>query len=146
MLFAACKEKQEGSPEPAGDTSNGKVVPEKANAVEVSEAEMNEGQALYATHCLVCHQVTGGGVSGLNPPLKGTPYVLGPKERFLGILLRGSNQGLEIDGVTYSNAMPGFAMLSNKELATLATYVRNSFGNRAGPVSEAEVAAVRAAQ
>ena len=105
---------------------------------------MQEGQALYTEHCLVCHQVTGGGVSGLNPPLKGTAYVLGAKDRLVEILLNGSNKGLEINGVTYSNAMPGFAMLGDRQLALLATYIRNSFGNSAGPVSADEVAAVRA--
>ena len=40
--------------------------------------------------------------------------------------------------------MPSFAWkLSDAEVADLATYVRNSWGNRASPVAAGEVAALR---
>lgn len=125
------------------DQPGGKEAESSGNK-EILSAGMEEGQALYTEHCLVCHQQTGGGVSGLNPPLKGTDYVLGAKDRLVGILLHGSNTGLEINGVTYSNAMPGFAMLNDTQLALLATFIRNNFGNSAEPVTADEVAAVRA--
>lgn len=107
-------------------------------------AYMAEGKQLYEQHCLVCHQATGGGVSGLNPTLKQTDYVLGDKERLVGILLNGSNTGLEVNGIRYANAMPGFSSLSNEELASLASYIRNSFGNAATPLTAGEVAVFRA--
>ena len=126
-----------------GNSGTDSTLSATETAVVISDSEIEEGKALYTAHCLVCHQVTGGGVPGLNPPLKGTEYVIGPKARLVGILLNGSNKGLEIEGVSYANAMPGFAMLSDAELALVATYVRNSFGNSAGPVTESEVAEIR---
>jgi mono/diheme cytochrome c family protein len=82
-------------------------------------------------------------VSGLNPPLRNTEYVLGDKERLILILLKGSNKGLVVNEMTYSNAMPGFPNLSNEEIAYIASYIRNSFSNSAEPVSISEVAQVR---
>jgi mono/diheme cytochrome c family protein len=104
---------------------------------------MVSGQEVYSQYCLVCHQVKGGGVRGLNPPLSGTDYVLGDPGRLISILIEGSNVGLEVNGATYSNAMPGFSYLSDDEIACVATYIRNSFGNSASAVSTAEVRALR---
>lgn len=104
---------------------------------------MEKGKALYGQHCLVCHQANGGGVTGLNPPLKQTEYVTGDKERLIRIVINGSNQGLLVNGMTYSNAMPAFPALSNEEIAHITSYIRNSFGNSASPVSVTEVESVR---
>jgi mono/diheme cytochrome c family protein len=38
--------------------------------------------------------------------------------------------------------MPAFPVLTNDELAEVATYIRNAWGNRAGPVSAQRVAAM----
>ena len=136
LLLAGCgKEKKKDKVTPLVTDQPGGNEAESHENTEILSAGMQEGQALYAEHCLVCHQVTGGGVSGLNPPLKGTDYVLGEKDRLVQILLYGSNKGLEINGVAYSNAMPGFAVLNDMQLALLATYIRNSFGNAAAPVT-----------
>lgn len=107
------------------------------------ETEFVAGKALYAEHCMVCHQTDGSGVSGLNPPLIATEYVVGDKDRLLGIVLNGSNVGLEVNGSTYSNAMPSFRALSDIEIAHICSYIRNSFGNRAAPVTEDEVTTYR---
>jgi mono/diheme cytochrome c family protein len=104
---------------------------------------MAAGEEVYSQYCLVCHQAGGGGVRGLNPPLKGTEYVLGEPARLISILLKGSNVGLEVNGTTYSNAMPGFAYLTDDEIACVATYIRNSFGNTATTVSPDEVRVAR---
>lgn len=142
VFFSGCRDKSPENP--------GREQPQEGNlkqdSVSIIEplAGMEEGRALYESHCLVCHQGNGGGVPGLNPPLKDTEYVLGPKPRLLRILIHGSNEGLVVGGRTYSNAMPGFAMLSDEELALLATYIRNSFGNKASLVEASEVTAIRA--
>ena len=137
------------------DTSKKKE--NKEPEIEVQEtksatAESNElipeyiasGKSVYTQNCLVCHQSTGTGVPGLNPPLKKTPYVLEDKERLIGIILNGSNDGLVVNGSTYSNAMPAFAMLSDLDVANVTSYIRNSFGNKAEPITENEVKEYRA--
>ncbi len=83
------------------------------------------------------------GVSGLNPPLKGTEYVTGDQERLLKIVLNGSNVGLVVNGSTYSNAMPAFGMLSDEDIANVTSYIRKSFGNSAVSISADEVSAIR---
>ena len=40
--------------------------------------------------------------------------------------------------------MPSWAQLTDHELANVLTYVRNSFGNQGEPVTDDEVAKVRA--
>ena len=104
---------------------------------------IEDGKEVYAQNCLVCHQSTGEGVPGLNPPLNDTPYVLGDKSRLLDILVNGSDVGLVVKGSTYSNAMPSFKALSDKDISNVASYIRNSFGNSAGPITVEDVAAFR---
>jgi len=101
------------------------------------------GEKIYTANCLTCHMADGGGVPGMNPSLiKGT-YVLGKKDKLISIVLNGMSLQ-EIDGETYNNVMPSFSFLKDKEIADVLTYIRNSFGNKAPPVSGSEVKKVRA--
>lgn len=86
----------------------------------------------------------GMGVPGMNPPLVKTEWVLGDKERLIGVVLNGLSGDVEINGELYSNTMGSFAMLKDKQIALLLSYVRQSFGNDADAISEKEVANVRA--
>jgi mono/diheme cytochrome c family protein len=104
---------------------------------------MRRGKLVYEKTCLACHQKNGEGVPGMNPPLKKTPQVLGDKIKLIKIIANGTNEGITINGETFDNPMPAQPQLSNQEIADVLTYVRNSFGNKAGAITEAEVAAVR---
>lgn len=106
-------------------------------------ASIERGKKVYENTCLACHQVNGGGVPGMNPPLKKTKFVLGDKKALIGIVLKGLDKEIEVNGETYSNTMPSFAALSDKEIADVLTYVRNNFGNKASQVKEAEVKKLR---
>ncbi len=108
-------------------------------------AQLAQGKKVYTQYCLTCHQADGGGVQNMNPPLTQTTYVLGDKARLVGIILHGFAERVEIKGETYNNVMPAHDFLTDAQIAGLLTYVRGSFGNKAGPVSAAEVQAVRAA-
>jgi mono/diheme cytochrome c family protein len=44
----------------------------------------------------------------------------------------------------WPNEMPTFEDLPDEEIAAVLTYVRGSFGNKAGPVTAAQVKAARA--
>ena len=107
-------------------------------------ASLERGKAVYAANCLTCHQVNGGGVPNLNPPLSGTKWVKGPKTNLVQFVLKGSKGQVEIDGETFHNTMPAQAHLSDEQLADVLTYVRKSFRNKASAVTPAEVTAVRA--
>src|SRR5690349_3089771 len=64
-------------------------------------ASLERGKAVYAANCLTCHQVNGGGVPNLNPPLSGTKWVKGPKTNLVQFVLKGSKGHVEIDGETF---------------------------------------------
>jgi glucose/arabinose dehydrogenase/cytochrome c5 len=121
----------------------------ESNAQEVvlTEAEQalaDNGKAVYNTYCLSCHMEDGGGVPGMNPPLSHTDWVNGDKERLIKVVLNGLSDPIEINGETYSNVMAPHSDLSDKEIASVLTFVRNNFGNSSGAVSVEEVATVRA--
>lgn len=101
------------------------------------------GEKVYKKYCISCHQVDGGGVPNLNPPLINTSYVLGAKEKLIHIVLHGLNENVEIEGQVFSNPMPALNILKDQEIADVLTYVRSSFGNKASTVTAAEVKVVR---
>lgn len=117
-----------------------KPVPKPAAGLPKSS-----GQLIYEQNCLTCHQANGSGVPNLNPPLRETDWVLGDKNRLINVLLKGL-QGQEIEGDMYDNAMPAHDFLTDTQIADVLTYIRNSFGNKAGEVTADEVKAVRSAK
>jgi mono/diheme cytochrome c family protein len=52
-------------------------------------------------------------------------------------------KGKEIEGEYYQNTMEPHQHLSNRQIADVLTYIRNSFGNKASAVSEEEVKKLR---
>jgi cytochrome c oxidase subunit 2 len=85
-------------------------------------ADLNDrGAKVYAANCVACHQATGKGVAGAFPALEGSKLVLGKQEEQIALLLNGK-QG---------TAMASFKQLSDVELAAVATYTRNMWGNKA---------------
>jgi cytochrome c oxidase subunit 2 len=95
-------------------------------------AELKErGAKVYAANCQACHQANGLGVKGAFPALDGSQLVMN-KEQQIAIMLNGKG------------AMPPWKQLSDIELAAVATYVKNNWGNSAGAaVQPAEFAAAR---
>lgn len=81
---------------------------------------------------------------GEAPPLEGSPWVAGPEDRLIKIVLHGLHGAIEVRGKTYNQEMPGFGQtLTDAEIASLLSFVRKRFGG--GPVSEEAVRRVRAA-
>jgi mono/diheme cytochrome c family protein len=102
------------------------------------------GRAAYEANCLACHQADGKGVRGFQPPLVGSSWVKGdPQVLAAWVLTGGFNSAARKQSVN-ENVMPGFPQLDDETIASLLTYVRATFGDGAGPVTAAEVAAARA--
>lgn len=111
--------------------------------VSGQERSGRQGQQLFDTYCSACHQYDDQGM-GEAPPLEGAPWVLGPAERLIRIVLHGVTGRMVVADKEYDREMPGFGeALSNRQIATVATYVRARFGSSTAPVSEAEVQRVR---
>jgi mono/diheme cytochrome c family protein len=110
---------------------------------DAGPAFMADGRAVYKQYCLACHQLRGEGVANLNPPLRNSEYVTGDKTRLISILLKGSNEGLDVDGNTYSNSMPPQQFLSDQQIADVLSYSRNSFGNKADEITPEDVKKLR---
>ncbi|WP_281228713.1 c-type cytochrome [Flavobacterium aquiphilum] len=100
------------------------------------------GKTIYNQSCVTCHMADGGGVQSLNPPLAKTTYVLGSSSRLINVLLKGMSKQA-IDGEIYSNVMPSFSYFTDKQIADVLTYVRNSFGNKASAVTAEQVKSAR---
>jgi len=111
---------------------------------EPERARFERGAAIYAEVCAACHFPSGRGGPALAPPLRGSTWVLGPKERLLRILLHGLAGPLEVQGTRWELEMPAFST-SDADLAAVATYVRREWGHGAEPVTPEAVRAVRAA-
>jgi len=108
------------------------------------KASIERGSKVYETYCLSCHMQDGSGVPGMNPPLKKTKWVEGPKKVLTNLLLKGLTGEIEVNGDYYDNVMPSQAYLKDQELADVMTFIRNSFGNKASRVSVSEVIKWRA--
>jgi mono/diheme cytochrome c family protein len=116
----------------------------EATLTDPGPASVQRGQKIYENTCLTCHQADAGGVPGMTPPLQNSPYVQGPSVKLIDIVLNGLNDGVEIDGESYSNPMPPFGtVLKDQEIADVLTYLRSHYGNKAGPISVTQVAKIR---
>jgi mono/diheme cytochrome c family protein/glucose/arabinose dehydrogenase len=109
------------------------------------------GHAIYSREgfCSTCHQADGNGLPSAGfPPLSGSFWATGSEERLIKVTLHGLMGPLELKGVKYPGQVPmtPFAgLLNDQEVADVLTFVRNSFGNQAAPVSPETVAKVRKA-
>ena len=103
----------------------------------------NAGERLFESYCSACHQYDDQGM-GEAPPLENSPWVTGPAERLVRVLLHGVTGRIEIGGRVYDREMPGFGgVLSDEEAAKLATYTRSRFGADDATVTANEVARIR---
>lgn len=99
-------------------------------------------------YCGTCHQDDGKGLPAAGfPPLDGTKWVTGDHEIMTKMVLHGLVGPIEVKGVKYPGQVPMTqfgGLLNDEEVASVLTFVRNSFGNKAAPVTSAQVKKVRA--
>ena len=124
----------------------GPAVASSAAEAAAPATPMDLGKKVYGGNCANCHQASGEGQPGSYPPLAGSEWVMGSKERLAAILLKGVQGPLNVKGASYSTqVMPAQeASLTPEKIADLMTYLRGTWGNNAGPVSVDEVNAAKA--
>ena len=118
-----------------------KVPDEKADNLSVRQP-INPS-ALYATHCVACHQKNGEGVENIYPPLADSEWVTGKNEKLIRVLLNGLQGEIQVKNKTYNQVMPSYSFLSDHELASLINYIRSDFGKKASTVSSKEIGSLR---
>ncbi|MFM2212316.1 MAG: putative cytochrome c subunit of cbb3 type cytochrome oxidase, partial [Verrucomicrobiota bacterium] len=110
------------------------------------EPDAAKGEQLFLANCSACHQATGLGVPGAFPPLAKSIWVTGSEDRLIKAILAGFAGEIEVNGVKYNGNMPNIgAGLKDAQVAHIATYVRQAWGNAAEPVMDTKVAEIRKA-
>jgi mono/diheme cytochrome c family protein len=113
-------------------------------AASPAEVSASAGARIFNQNCASCHQANGEGVPGTFPPLAGNPTVTGYDVHVIHIVKFGLTGNLHVKGTDYNGMMPAWGQsLSNADIASVLTYIRSSWGNRASPISEARVASVQ---
>ncbi len=145
---------------PAKNKEAPKVVKHKTPKVKAPKhlaKNLNEayklGAAVYQrdAHCVTCHQADGNGLAPVYPPLAGSKWVTGDKDRLINIILHGIHGKMTVKGKLYdpSKGVPPMtafkSLLTDKDAAALATYVRNAWGNKASEITASDVKKIRAA-
>jgi mono/diheme cytochrome c family protein len=102
------------------------------------------GAELYVDNCAACHRTDGAGYPRVFPEIAGNSTLLSRDATSLIRLILFGSVSPATAGAPSRLGMPGFASrLSDDEVATLATFVRQSWGNNASPVMVGRVKAIR---
>jgi len=133
------------------------VIADIAKAKNNSNAEKlaklyPKGAAIFQSLCQTCHGTDGNGVTALAPPLNGSNWVQGDKNRLIPIVLYGLTGPVKVAGKVYeapeiSGDMPGIGAnkeFTDEDIAQILSYVRNAWNNKAEKVTAADVSATRA--
>lgn len=116
---------------------------------QAEAARVATGATVYQTICAACHGQNGQGVVPSAPPLASSEWVTGPENRLIRLILQGVAGPITVNGTTYQPPtilpeMPGLAAgLNDDQIAAVLSYIRNSWGHNATPLTPAQIATVR---
>jgi mono/diheme cytochrome c family protein len=118
-----------GTPEPA-------VMPP-------AQAQMTDGARIYQA-CAACHEADGSGSPRIYPPLPGNANLQSTDpSSTLRIILDGART-VTTPRAPNAGSMPAYSRkLTDQEIADVATYIRNAWGNAAPAVTPGQVAKAR---
>lgn len=105
---------------------------------------MARGARLYEQHCADCHGAQGQGVPDIYPALAGNRAVTLASPNNVVQMVRLGGFAPSTRGNPRPFGMPPYGhVLNDDEIAAVATFIRQSWGNLAGPVSALDVLRVR---
>ena len=110
---------------------------------------MEKGKVIFNQLCYTCHGPDGKGTPVpdgkpgqlLAPSMVLAPRIIGSGSTMIRTILHGLTGPL--DGKSYPGLMAPMNSQDDQWIADIATYVRNSFGNKASPITKDFVAAIR---
>lgn len=105
---------------------------------------VERGQVVYSQLCVTCHQSEGQGMDGQFPPLAGSGEFYGDAQNHAGIIVHGLQGAIVVQGQNYNGVMVEHgSKLTDYDIAAVATFERQSWGNNDGLVLPTNVAAAR---
>lgn len=113
---------------------------DKDNLLKGKEAP---GAAAYTRYCASCHLPGGQGDGNRFPPLFGSEWVSGPKQRLIALVLKGMSGPIKVRGKAYDGVMPAHSFLSDEQVAEILTYIRTRMNHGGTPISVEEVQTAR---
>jgi mono/diheme cytochrome c family protein len=117
----------------------------RPDPVAASDGAMRAGAAIYKDSCAVCHRDAGTGEVHLFPRLAGSALVQSDDPTTLVRVVLQGTRAASTAIMPTAPAMPAFDWrLNDEQVAAVLTYIRNSWGNAATPITESSVARGRA--
>jgi mono/diheme cytochrome c family protein len=125
------------------DSGAGDSTP-KPVAVAANDNAMRAGAAIYKDSCAVCHRDSGEGERHLFPRLAGSALVQSDDPTTLAHVVLQGTRAVATSTRPTAPAMPAFDWrLDDAQVASVLTYIRNSWGNAASSVSASTIARQR---
>jgi nitrite reductase (NO-forming) len=115
-----------------------KAVDAKQPATLTRDEMMARGERVYKQVCAACHQGKGEGIPMAFPPLAKSDFLMADKGRAIDVVLHGLTGEVTVNGQKFNGVMPKLD-LDDASIASVLTYVRNSFGNTGDVVTIDEV-------
>ena len=123
----------------------GAAGPAAPAPLPASDPRMQVGEAIFVDTCAACHMRNGAGVERMFPKLAGNVVTTQDDPASLIRIVVGGGRAAATDTRPTSPAMPSLGYrLNDAQIADVVTYVRNSWGNAAAPVSAETVQDQRA--
>jgi mono/diheme cytochrome c family protein len=109
-------------------------------------ASYARGQAIFEASCSRCHGAGSSADPGRRPPLQGSPLTQAPNPATIVRYILSGSKTAKTEAGPQVEAMPAFGdKLGDTEIADVANYIRNAWGNQASAVRPGQVAKLRAA-
>ncbi len=106
------------------------------------KASAERGKEIYLRNCISCHMEQGEGLEGIFPPLAKSDYMLADKKRAIQQTLYGVTGEMTVNGKSYNGEMNAYD-LTDEQTSDLMNYIFNSFENKGGVITPADVKAAR---
>jgi mono/diheme cytochrome c family protein len=120
------------------------AAPPKSPPAKPEPKVADAGKAIYVDQCSACHGMNGEGVAQTFPTLKGSPIVQSQDATTVIRLILNGGRAAVTDARPTPVSMPAFGWkLTDAEVAAVASYVRNAWGNAASAVDADSVRDLR---
>ncbi len=110
-------------------------------AEKPSKVVMMKGKKVYKGYCMTCHGPDGEGQPGIYPPLAKSDFIKKhDKIYILRAVIFGLSGPIKVNGKRYNGVMnPLPKTYTDKDIAAVATYIYNSWGNPGGVITVEDV-------